>query len=314
MYPSKVVTPAKAGVYRWIPPRSLRSIRRGSPLLGAAFAGMTLLVFCAVAGAHVKVAKLAEQLLFGNQPTRNEAIKEFNKLPAEAQERLVPDFMVALTDDDPQVRKIASRILKAMGVSTANEIPSAQKELPAVSSKSATADKWAEEKKMRETSLPDAKKDLAAPPVPSGDDKWADLKKMKGEESGKYADLKQQIDSEKKGQVSLDAAQLQSDAGASTSAFSSVIDSLKDPDPWVRAQAARRLAMIHPAPVETIPTLIKMLGDKETESRRAAVAALGSFGPLAKDAILPLNGALSDPDPDVRTLAGDALKQIQTAQ
>ena len=89
------------------------------------------------------------------------------------------------------------------------------------------------------------------------------------------------------------------------------MDSLKDPDPWVRAQAARRLGMIQPAPVEAIPTLIKMLGHKESESRRAAVAALGSFGPLAKDAVMPLNAALSDPDPAVRTLADEALKQIQ---
>jgi HEAT repeat protein len=250
--------------------------------------------------ARVKVAKLAEQLLYGDQPTRNAAVIAFNKLPAEAQERLVPDFMVALSDDNPEVRKIASRILKAMGVKSEDQVPDAQKALPAVSSKTAT------------------------------DDKWADLKKMKGEESGPatqqagpsarsvadghYADMKQQIDLEKKGQVSLDASQLQSDANPVSSPLSTVIDSLKDPDPWVRAQAARRLAMIHPAPMEAIPTLIKMLGDKETESRRAAVAALGSFGHLAKDAVLPLNSALSDPDPAVRTLAAEALKQIQQPQ
>ncbi len=246
-----------------------------------------LLLAVTPAFARVKVTKLAEKLLYGDQATRNEAIKEFNKLPADAQERLVPDFMVALTDDDPQVRKISSRILKAMGVKTEAQIPDVKKEAPLASSTTA----------------------------PGGDDKWADLKKMQGEESGRYADLKHQIDSEKKGQISLDASQFQAEAAApAASVLSTVTDSLKDPDPWVRSQAARRLAMIHPAPVEAIPALIKMLGDKETESRRAAVAALGSFGHLAKEAVIPLNAAMSDPDPAVRTLAADALQAIQLPQ
>jgi len=262
------------------------------------------------------VAKLAEQLLFGDQLTRTRAVQDFNKLPPDAQERLVPDFMVALTDDDPQVRKIAARILKAMGIKTGNEIPDAQKQMPAVSTKTATEDKWAEEKKMRSaTPIPEAAKELPpAPAAPAGDGRWSDLTKMRAEEGGQYADLKQQFESEKKGQVTLDASQLHSDEPASVSPMSTVVDSLKDPDPWVRAQAARRLAMIHPAPMEAIPTLIKMLNDKETESRRAAVAALGSFGHLAKDAVLPLNAALSDPDPSVRSLAEEALKQINQPQ
>jgi hypothetical protein len=286
----------------------------------AGILGATVLLAASLVLAKVKVAKLAEQLLYGDAPTRNQAIKDFNKLPAEAQERLVPDFMVALTDDDPQVRKIASRILKAMGVKTEDQITDAQKELPVVSTKTATEDKWSEEKKMRDAStplpLPDAKKELAAPVAkPAGDDKWSDLTKMKNEEAGgNYADMKQQMDAEKNGQVTLDAAQLRSDDATSSSPLSSVVDSLKDPDPWVRAQAARRLAMVRPAPVEAIPILVKMLNDKETESRRAAVAALGSFGHLAQDAVLPLNSALSDPDPTVRALAEESLKQIQQPQ
>src|SRR5690348_16064629 len=132
--------------------------RSGSRINGILWAMLLLAVTPGMA--RVKVAKLAEKLLYGDQATRNEAIKEFNKLPADAQERLVPDFMVALTDDDPQVRKISSRILKAMGVKTEAQIPDVKKELPVTST--ATA--------------------------PSGDDKWADLKKMQGEESGPYAD------------------------------------------------------------------------------------------------------------------------------
>ncbi len=274
--------------------------------------GTVVVLTASLAFAHVKVAKLAEELLFGDQPTRTRAIQDFNKLPADAQERLVPDFMVALTDEDPQVRKIAARILKAMGVKTGDQIPDAQKEMPSVSSRTATEDKWVEEKKMRTTVIPDARKELTASTTQAaGDDRWSDLTKMRGEESGRYGDMKEQLENEKKGQVILDASQLRSN-DASSSPMSTVVASLQDPDPWVRAQAARRLAMVHPAPMEAIPMLIKMLGDKETESRRAAVAALGSFGHLATEALIPLNAALSDPDPAVRTLAADALNLIKS--
>ncbi len=279
------VIPAKAGIHnrnrlwkRWIP----------------AFAGMTLLCLHQ-ALAVIQVTELAKKLLYGDSYARTEAVKEFNKLPSEAQYKLVPDFMVAMSDPDPDVRKIASRILKAMGVKTEGQIPDAKSELPPRPTQTSDEEKWAEEKKMKE----------------SNSDKWGDLKKMKGEESGHYADLKDQVEQEKKGQVSLDASSLLKDSQDTSSPLAAVVASLKDPDPWVRAQAARRLAMVHPAPMEAIAPLIKMLGDKETESRRAAAAALGSFGPLAKDAVMPLNAALSDPDPAVKQIAADALKQIQ---
>jgi len=279
------------------------------------FAGMIALV-PHPASAKIKVKQLAQELLYGDQATRTQAVQDFNKLPSEAQYKLVPDFMVALTDEDPEVRKIASRILKAMGVKTENQLPDAAKQLPVVSSVTATPDKWAEEKKMKEsTPVSDLKKNIPAPePKTTGDDKWADLKKMQGEESGKYADMQDQIDQEKKVQVTLDASQLKAESDVSSSPLSTVLDSLKDPDPWVRAQAARRLSMIHPAPVEAIPTLITMLKDEETESRRAAAAALGSFGPLARDAVPALNNALGDSDPAVTQIAAEALKQIQIPQ
>jgi HEAT repeat protein len=171
--------------------------------------------------------------------------------------------------------------------------------------------------------LPDMKDVPEAPPLPplptapppstpAGEDKWADLKQMKGDATGNYDDLKKEIEREKNGQIALDPAAFQSDALASASPVSApVIDSLNDPTPWVRAQAARRLSSIHPAPVQTIPTLIQMLDDKDVECRRAAAGALGTFGPLAHDAIPALNHALSDPDKDVSLIAADALKAIQ---
>ena len=54
-----------------------------------------------------------------------------------------------------------------------------------------------------------------------------------------------------------------------------------------------------------------MLDDKTVESRQAAAAALGSFGPLARDAIPALKKSLTDPDNGVSQIAGEALKQIQ---
>jgi HEAT repeat protein len=276
---------------------------------------------CAIAGAKTKVSRLAKKLLYGDETTRTEAVQAFNKMPSDEQYKLVPDFMVALTDEDPMVRKIASRILKVMGVKTEDQVPDAKKELSSAAAKPSAKEKWAEEKKLRETETtpslrkepvpPMSKELMTPPPKPSGDSQWSDLQNMRGGESGNYTDLKREIDLEKKGQVTLDPGELRAESDSYATPLSSVIQSLKDPDPWVRAQAARRLGMVHPAPVETIPTLIDMLGDKEVESRRAAAAALGSFGPLAREAIPALTKALADPDNGVSLLAGDALKQIQ---
>jgi len=250
------------------------------------------------AHAAVDAAALAKKLLYGDRSTRMEAVQEFNKLPTEVQYRLVPDFMVAMSDPDPEVRKVAARILNAMGVKSTGQIPDAKAALPGPPPHRAGNDSWAEEKRV----------------VAESHGKYADLEKMKSETGSGYDQMKEQVDLEKKGQVTLDASQLTKDLPASASPLGTVTTSLKDPDPWVRAQAARRLAMINPAPVEAIPDLIKMLSDKETESRRAAAAALGSFGPLARSALSPLNTALSDPDPAVRQIAAEALKQIQQPQ
>jgi len=310
------VTPAKAGAQRkiWIP----------------ACAGMTILLFCAVAGAKVKVSKLAKKLLYGDEATRVEAVKAFNKLPVDNQYKLVPDFMVALTDDDPQVRKVATRILKAMGVKTEAQIPDARKEVPVPEPKKPANEQLKEEKKLQEAELPPAPKELMTPPPkPVGSSQWADLENMRPPynrgtvppydlegmgrqgQTSNYADLKKQIELEKKNQVTLDSAQLRADSDSYTTPLSTVVESLKDPDPWVRAQAARRLGMVHPAPVEVIPTLITMLDDKNIECRRAGAAALGSFGPLAREAVPALNRSLADPDNTVSQIAAEALKQIQ---
>ncbi len=227
-----------------------------------------------------KDPSLADRLLAGDSATRLDAVHEFNRLPRDAKYKMVPDFMVALSDENPDIRQRAGKILQAMGVSMDPKSPDAKRSLSSEKTESRTAER---KKALKE------------------------VEHAKGEA---FPDLKKELEAEKQNSGFLDASLLKSDQEI-TRTPSIILDSLKDPDPWVRSQSARRLSTIRPAPVEAIPTLIGMLSDKETESRRAAVAALGSFGHLAREAILPLNAALSDPDPDVRTLAADALKQIQ---
>lgn len=245
---------------------------------------------------RVKLSKLAEELLYGDESTRMNAVNTFNHLPTDAQQKLAPDFMVAMSEDDLNTRKIAARILKAMGVKVETQIPDAHNEMKATPEKPSSNDPWEEEKKMK---------------ADSAKDKWGDLKKMRTEENGSYDSLKGELEKEKKESAWLDAKDLTSDRSSNVSPLSAVRESLKDPNPWVRAQAARQIGTLRPAPVDAIPELIAMMGENIPESRRAAAAALGSFGPLATSAIPVLTTALSDPDPATKQIAQEALKQIQ---
>lgn len=256
------------------------------------------LCFLQPASARVKIAELAERLIYGDPKTRLSAVDEFNRMSPEDQQKLVPDFMVAMSDEDPNSRKIASRILKAMGVKYQTQIPDIRKDAAKELPPKTAEDRWAAEKKMKQDETPD---------------KWSDLKKMREEERGAYDGLKGELEAEKKG-AWLDASELTLDTADRTSPLASVRTSLKDPDPWVRIQAARRIGTLRPAPVEAIPELLEMLGENMPELRRAGAAALGSFGPLAVEALPHLNSALSDPDASVRQIAADALQQIRQKQ
>lgn len=245
-----------------------------------------------------KGAKLAEKLLSSDPATRTSAVEEFNKMPAEAQAKLVPDFMVALNDENPQKRKIAARILKAMGVKAEAQIPDV-KTTPE-STRKAVVDPAHQEQ------FEQLQHEKAQPGYAELEEKLRNERPQNG-----YDGLRGEMEAEKKGQVLLNAKELKEEFSGSSVSPSVVQDSLKDPDPWVRAQAARRLANVQPAPVETIPTLTDMLSDPNAKVRAAAVAALGSFGPLAHEALPKIKQALADGDADVRQLAADALHQIQ---
>ena len=122
-------------------------------------------------------------MLYGSKSTKLKAISQFNKLPSSEQFDLVPDFKVALSDKNPEVRKIAKRILIAMGVK-----PPETSAAPAPPTKAESAP--------------------GAEPSTATNDPWADLKKMRHDEQSQYPDMSQELANEKKSQITLDATDL----------------------------------------------------------------------------------------------------------
>jgi HEAT repeat protein len=60
-----------------------------------------------------------------------------------------------------------------------------------------------------------------------------------------------------------------------------------------------------------VPSLTGLLSNDDNRVRQVAAEALGRFGPAAGSALPALQRALSDPDPDVRRVAGDAILDIE---
>jgi HEAT repeat protein len=83
---------------------------------------------------------------------------------------------------------------------------------------------------------------------------------------------------------------------------------LGDREYLVRVSAAAALMKIGPRPV--VPSMIEALRRKEAPIRANAAVVLGAFGPAAKSAVPALNQALTDANPRVRELAGEALGRI----
>jgi len=146
--------------------------------------------------ARIELSDLPKKLLYGDKATKLDAVNAFNKLSSDDQSKLLPDFMVAMRDDDPQVRKIAGRILKAMGVTTDSPNAAALKDQSQDASKTTTQEKWSAEKKMAQENEAD---------------KWSDLKQMHQGESSNYDGMKKEVELEKNGQLTLDASQLLED-------------------------------------------------------------------------------------------------------
>ncbi len=83
-----------------------------------------------------------------------------------------------------------------------------------------------------------------------------------------------------------------------------------------RFATASAWALVHIQPdnhdncQQAIPLLIKALGHEQAFVRVEAASTLGIIGPEAKEAIEPLQKLSTDPDPDVREAAAEAVKQI----
>jgi serine/threonine protein kinase len=86
-----------------------------------------------------------------------------------------------------------------------------------------------------------------------------------------------------------------------------LIEALREQNGSVRAKAARALGGIGPGAREAIPVLLDALHDREAHVRWDAARALGQIGAAAAEG---LAAAVNDPDPVVRQIVADALKQI----
>ena len=84
-------------------------------------------------------------------------------------------------------------------------------------------------------------------------------------------------------------------------------------DATVRAWAADTIGSFGTGASVAIPSLIRLLEDKDEGPRNNACNALRSMAPVAKEALPALRRALSDPMPKVRDLARAAIKEIEKA-
>lgn len=220
-------------------------------------------------------AGLAQRLVSKDSGVREEAMREFGELPPTTKERFVPNLMVAMSSDDPGIRLDAARVLRAMGISADKTAHDLRKEVP----------------KKGESSRLTAYREVQA---------------AKKED---FPDLRHALDEEKRfpGTFGENEEVREKRLGFDRA----LIDSLRDPDPLVRAHAARQLSQLHPVPLEALPQLTDLLRDKETEVRASAAAAIAGMGPSARSAIPALMSLAGDPEPGVRAVAADALDQLQ---
>lgn len=77
-----------------------------------------------------------------------------------------------------------------------------------------------------------------------------------------------------------------------TDSVEPLIATLADPDPALRADAARALALMGPLAEPAIPALTRALGDSDEAVRIGAARALGQIGPTAREAVPVLIEAL----------------------
>jgi HEAT repeat protein len=91
-------------------------------------------------------------------------------------------------------------------------------------------------------------------------------------------------------------------------AIPALIESLKDPDPFVRDNAVDALSVMHPGDV--VPSLIRALRDPNPNARRRGADALARIGHDTQDAWPGLIELLKDENAEVRKAATAALRRL----
>jgi len=89
-----------------------------------------------------------------------------------------------------------------------------------------------------------------------------------------------------------------------------LLEAVRDPDEFVRFEAANSLARLRAGAPEVVPAAIEWLGSNNLVYRRGAAKILGDFGPAARSALPALLGVRSDPDVFVREAVEEALRLI----
>jgi HEAT repeat protein len=99
---------------------------------------------------------------------------------------------------------------------------------------------------------------------------------------------------------------------AAVSALPALVKRLKDEEGDVRVAAAVALIKIAPEkhPEAALAAIVAELKNPDLLIRVIAADALGDLGPRARSTSAALNGAVRDPEPEVRQAAKDALPKI----
>ena len=92
--------------------------------------------------------------------------------------------------------------------------------------------------------------------------------------------------------------------------FEPLLNSLRDPEPMVRARAANALGMLHQQPERAVPALTELLRDKNDWVRCMAAAGLDLYGDPAKPAVPVLLRCLTNCSSEFRSFGTHAVKKL----
>jgi HEAT repeat protein len=102
---------------------------------------------------------------------------------------------------------------------------------------------------------------------------------------------------------------------AADAALPALIKCLTDPDFDIKDDSVTAMGTIHEQPELVVPLIMNFLEANRANTilRKDAIIALGQFKEQAKPAVPMLIGFLNDPDPQIRSYATNALRQIDPA-